>query len=696
MRRRALRFGSGCAIAAAIALVASNAFATSGAGPPTGAVLASLSTLPTQSSVASQRIYFVMPDRYANGNKTNDTGGLTGPRARTGYDPTDTGYYHGGDLQGLTANLKRIHDLGFTALWVTPVLKQQTVSQGTAAYHGYWGLDFTTVDPHLGTDQDFANLTAAAHALGMKVYLDVVVNHTADVVQLTGTSYSDIPFRDCRGKTFNPARYVTAKTFPCLKAANMPRVPFVLKADRNLKKPAWLNDPLNYHDRGDIDFGSCSEECFEQGDFFGLDDLFTEKPNVRNGLAQIYSSWITRFHVDGFRVDTAKHVNAVFFRLWVPKIRAAAKSAGINDFPIFGEVTLNDAVDLSSFVRTRGVPQLLDFPFQQVASAYAAGATGARGVGRRLDDDDYFRTANGIDPMFATFLGNHDMGHAAQQIVTQAPGLSGASLLKHVELGWDLLYLLRGAPVVQWGDEVGMIGSGGDRAAREDMFPTQVSDWQTEKRVGGPAIGKGSSFDVTNPLEGHLKQLAGLRDDYPALSTGASVVRRAQDAVLVVSRIDLASGREVVVAFNNGSAAATVTVPTATPGATWKVVFGTGTAKGGLTLTIPPVSALVAVPSGAIPKTAPAKPRLKAGADALTEFTALTATAPGAPVSVSFAIRRRGGAWQKVAVDDSAPYRAFVDPLSFARRAKVDAVAVARGSNGSVSVSPVVTFTPRP
>ena len=221
-----------------------------------------------------------------------------------------------------------------------------------------------------------------------------------------------------------------------------------------------------------------------------------------NGLAQIYSSWITRFHVDGFRVDTAKHVNAAFFRLWVPKIRAAARSAGINDFPIFGEVTLNDAVDLSDFVRTRGVPQLLDFPFQQVASAYAAGATGARGVGRRLDDDDYFRIANGIDPMFATFLGNHDMGRAAQQILTQAPGLSGASLLKHVELGWDLLYLLRGAPVVQWGDEVGMIGSGGDRAAREDMFPTLVSDWQTEKRVGGATDRQGIVLRRLEPARG--------------------------------------------------------------------------------------------------------------------------------------------------------------------------------------------------
>jgi glycosidase len=652
--------------------------------------------LPTQSSLASQRIYFVLPDRYANGLASNDTGGLSGGRARTGFDPTDTGYYHGGDLVGLASHLQRIKELGFTALWITPVLEQQTVSQGSAAYHGYWGLDFTTVDPHLGTDKDFADLVAQAHALGLKVYLDVVVNHTADVIQLTGTSYSDAPYRDCRGRRFDPARYVTVKSFPCLKATTMPRVPFVLPGDRNAKKPAWLNNPLNYHDRGDIDLGSCSETCFEQGDFFGLDDLFTEKPAVMNGLAQIYASWITRFKVDGFRVDTAKHVNAKFFKLWVPKIRAAAATIGVKDFPVFGEVTLNDAVDLSTYMRDRGLPQLLDFPFQQAAVAYASGASGARGLGHRLDDDDYFRTPNGIDPAFATFLGNHDLGRAAQQVLQAAPGLSGAALLQHMLLAYDVLYLLRGAPTVLYGDEVGMIGSGGDKAARQDMFPTQVADWQTESRVAAPPIGKGSSFDVaTNPLATQLKALAALRDAHPELATGASVVRRASDAVLVVSRLDLAAGREAVVAFNNGTTAATVTVPTATPGATWSVAFGSGTVRGNLTLTIPALSAVVAVPSGMLTRAAPARPKLTAAPDDLTSYFRLQATATGsAPVSVSFAIRRRGGAWQRLAIDDSAPYRAFLTPSAFGKRERVDGVAVARGLDGSVSVSPVLTFVP--
>jgi glycosidase len=411
-----LRLGRAFAALAVLGGILAATGRTGGGSP------AALAAWPAQDTLASQRIYFVMPDRYANGDTANDEGGLTGPRNVTGYDPTDTAYYHGGDLKGLTANLERIKNLGFTALWVTPVLKQDPVENGSAAYHGYWGLDFTTVDPHLGTDADFKSMVDAAHALGLKVYLDVVVNHTADVIQLPNSStYNDIPFKDCHGKFFKASQHVTGK-FPCLSAQYMPDIPFVAPQDRNKKRPAWMNNPLNYHDRGNIDFGSCSQQCFEQGDFYGLDDLFTEKPNVMNGLAQVYASWITRFHVDGFRVDTAKHVNAAFFKLWSPKIRAAAKSIGVSDFPIFGEVTLNDSVDLSDFVRTRGVPQVLDFPYQTVASAYAAGASGAKGIAHRLEDDDYFRLPNGVDPAFPTFLGNHDMGRAAQQILSQAPG----------------------------------------------------------------------------------------------------------------------------------------------------------------------------------------------------------------------------------------------------------------------------------
>ena len=143
----------------------------------------------TYSSLAIQRIYFVMPDRYANGDPANDRGGASGGRSVTGYDPADIGWYHGGDLKGLTGVVHRpadgsradqgarLHgDLARAGRRAAVRCRETAPS-----YHGYWGLDFTRVDPHLGTDDDFKAFADCAHGLGLKVYLDVVVNHTADV-----------------------------------------------------------------------------------------------------------------------------------------------------------------------------------------------------------------------------------------------------------------------------------------------------------------------------------------------------------------------------------------------------------------------------------------------------------------------------------------------------------------------------------
>ena len=144
----------------------------------------------------------------------------------------------------------------------------------------------------------------------------------------------------------------------------------------------------------------------------------------------------------------------------------------------------------------------------------------AAAIRYRLEDDDYFLGPGGSPLAFPTFLGNHDMGRAAVEISQQGAGLTGEPLLRHLLLGYDLLYLLRGAPVVYYGDEVGMLGSGGDKQARQDMFPTQVVEWKTQPRVGGQPIGSGSSFDVTdNPIEARLKELGTVREQNPALAT---------------------------------------------------------------------------------------------------------------------------------------------------------------------------------
>jgi glycosidase len=676
--------------------------------PPRGDELERLAQPPGHTALASQRIYFVMPDRYANGDPANDRGGVSGERSVTGFDPTDVGWYHGGDLKGLTGSctdtrtgLARIKDLGFTAVWLAPVVVQQWVQGDSASYHGYWGLDFTRIDPHLGTDADFKAFADCAHRLGLKVYLDIVVNHTADVILLSGgSSYrppEEAPYRDCKGKPYSAKRYAGGKRFPCLSARYQPREPIVLPEKRALKRPVWLNNVTRYHNRGDIEFSSCSPGCFEQGDFFGLDDVFTEQPFVVDGLAQLWGDWIRTYKIDGFRVDTAKHVDRAFFRAWMPKIRAAARAAAVPAFEVFGEVFETDAATLASFVRDRGVPNVIDFPLQDALMRYAGGSSGARGISTRLGDDDYFRLADGVAPTPVTFLGNHDVGRAALKIKEQGGG-EGDELLRRDLLGHALLYFLRGAPAVFYGDEVGMLGRGGDKAARQDMFPTGVEEWQSEERVGSGPIGTGSSFDaISHPAAVRLRALAALREAHPALSTGASFVRVARDRMLGISRIDRDARREYLAVFNAGEESAGITLQTATPSSAWTALYGLSNApstnaNGRITLVLGPLSAVLLRANSDLPRRGRARLTLRVAPDRFTNLVRVSATATSVdPLSVAFVVKRPGRKWARIGTDDGAPYGVYVDPRDFGRGQTVSFVAVARASDGSVSTSPVLT-----
>ncbi len=137
-----------------------------------------------------ENFYFVMADRFENGDSGNDTAFIEGTRSDHGFDPTDQAFYHGGDLQGLIERLDYIEGLGTTAIWMTPSFKNKPVQgePGTesAGYHGYWITDFTQIDPHLGTNEELKTLIDLAHDRGMKVFFDIITNHTADVLDYPG------------------------------------------------------------------------------------------------------------------------------------------------------------------------------------------------------------------------------------------------------------------------------------------------------------------------------------------------------------------------------------------------------------------------------------------------------------------------------------------------------------------------------
>ena len=251
-----------------------------------------------------------------------------------------------------------------------------------------------------------------------------------------------------------------------------------------------------------------------------------------NGLAQIYSSWITRFKVDGFRVDTAKHVNAAFFKLWVPKIRAAARVGRRQGLP---GLRRGDPERRRRPVGVRARPRAAAGARLPVPAGRrrlrVRRVRRARASANRLDDDDYFRTANGVDPAFTTFLGNHDMGRAAQQILHAGAGpVAGRARAARAARLRPALPAARraGGPLRRRGRDDRLRRRQGRAAGH--VPDAGVATGRPRQRVGSPPIGKGSSFDVTtNPIEAQLNALAALRDAHPELATGASVVRYATE-----------------------------------------------------------------------------------------------------------------------------------------------------------------------
>jgi len=562
-------------------------------------------------------VYFVLPDRFENGDTGNDTGrndkaGRKAGRLITGFYPTARGFYHGGDLKGLTSRLDYIQGLGATAIWVGPIFRNKPV-QGpagdeSAGYHGYWITDFTHVDPHFGSDDDFRALVDAAHARGMKVYMDIIVNHTADVIQYRevapqgGYPYrglGDYPFSrrgGVKGVAINPGfagdADASAANWAKMTDPTFAYTPYVPKGEETVKVPAWLNDPIWYHNRGNTDWKG---ESAQYGDFSGLDDLATENPRVIRGFIEIYADWIDRFGIDGFRIDTAKHVNPEFWRAFVPAILDRARARGIPNFHIFGEVATSefDPALLAGWTRNAGLPAVLDFGFAVGAIDAVTGKQGTQELARMLDADVLYAGGEAGARQLPTFVSNHDAGRVAMFIRNALPKASGEEVLARVKLAHAMLLTLRGVPVIYYGDEQGFAGLGGDQSARQDMFPSQVAEYNGQTLLGTKATTAQSNFDPGHPLYRLIADLARLRRETPALSAGSSKVRHFLDkpGLFVVSRFDPANGREVVLAFNTSPDPVAQTVPVDPASMTFTALAGAcpaaAAAPGSITLELP-------------------------------------------------------------------------------------------------------------
>ena len=562
---------------------------------------------------ASQEVvYFVLPDRFENGDPKNDKGGIKGDRLKTGFDPSSKGFYHGGDLKGLIQRLDYIKGLGASAIWLGPIFWNKPVQgppgQESAGYHGYWITDFTAVDPHFGTEAEFKAFVDAAHARGMKVYMDIIVNHTADVIQYREVVAEGYPYRSkadypfsrkggVKGAPINPGFKGDGDPAPAnwaqLKDPSFAYTPYVPKGEEQAKTPAWLNDPIWYHNRGNTDWKG---ESSTYGDFVGLDDLATENPRVVAGMIDIYASWIDRFGVDGFRIDTAKHVNPEFWRAFVPAMRERARARGIPNFHIFGEVAMGDydPALLASWTRNAGLPSVLDFAFFKAAIDAASGKGNAY-LARLSDDDVLYDGGKAAALGLPTFLGNHDAGRFGMFLKQARPNADGEELLARAMLGNAMLLSLRGVPVIYYGDEQGFTGTGGDQSARHDMFASKVAEYTAQTMIGTASTPAAANFNPAHPLYRQIAELARIRRETPALTGGQSQVRSSGDepGLFALSRFDPATGREVVLAFNTSDKAVTQRIAIDPASLAFSPLAGQcpldADAPGTMTITLPPL-----------------------------------------------------------------------------------------------------------
>ena len=453
-------------------------------------------TRPVQEDI----FYFILPDRFYNGDTSNDNGSTTIAISQGGFNPKDKGSFHGGDIQGIEQKLDYIQNMGVTAIWLTPVLRNVATQHGVSGYHGYWILDFTQIDPHLGSNDDLKRLIDNAHQRGIKVFFDIITNHTADTIN----------YQQCHGKNAIK-EYIEQGKCPYKSrkqvAAGDTYTPYIRQGFENAKVPAWLNDLSNYHNQGESTFYM---ENMIFGDFFGLDDIKTEKPAVRTGMTQIFKDLVSQFKPDGFRVDAVKHVDYTFWQYFIPAVTEHAKAIGIPNFFIFGEVYSKESRILSDFTTRGKFQSVIDFGFQDAINESIILNHGHSILAQLYANDIKFKDKDSSANTLVVFTGNHDMGRIGHFLSKPELNYTEEQKLKRIKLAHALMFFGRGIPVIYYGDEQGFTGDGGDSLARQNMMPSKVAEYIDDDAIGTDKTPADDNFDSNHVLYQSFKTYAKL------------------------------------------------------------------------------------------------------------------------------------------------------------------------------------------
>ncbi len=445
-------------------------------------------------------IYFVLVDRFNN---------PAAPPRGTWNAPF--GGFQGGTLEGVRRRLDYLEHLGVGAIWLSPVL--QNCQDQDGSYHGYGIQHFLTVDPRFAADKsdpdgELRRLVDEAHARGIYVIMDVVLNHAGDVFAYVlddGSQASSAPQRPAG----YPVRWRGADGRPVPDWSEAPQA-----GDLRLTPQAAVwPDELRFN----AAFRRQGKGGEAGGDFESLKEFVTVLPQVRSALIRCYQHAVAKWDVDGFRIDTLKFIEPDFALLFGNAMREFALQIGKRNFFTFGEV-FDDEGKIAQFVGRRrtsdggdmiGVDAALDFPLffrlpgmvkgfvppTEIADVYAL---------RRRLEEGIVSSHGEASRFFVTFLDNHDQHSRFRYIDPGRPDRYDGQVVAALAC----LFSLQGIPCVYYGTEQGLAGSGAaDTAVREALW------------------GKPGAFDESDPFYRALRDIARVRASNPALRYGRQYFR---------------------------------------------------------------------------------------------------------------------------------------------------------------------------
>ncbi|MCX5787342.1 MAG: alpha-amylase family glycosyl hydrolase [Elusimicrobia bacterium] len=445
-----------------------------------------------------QIFYSILMDRFARG-----------PHAKTLGDPKKGDSRHGGDLEGLISKLDYLKELGITTLLLSPV-----VMGVPEAYHGYAPTHLLAVDPYLGTMADYKRLVREAHARGIRVIKDMVINHVGPVFEYKNGSKWE--------------------------GTSGPRKEIYWTKDL---KPVELKKPENFNRRGEIkDWNDPDQRV--HGDFPpNLRDLATDNPATEKLVIDIAKWWIKEADLDGLRLDAIRHVDADFLKRFSREVTEYAATLGKKNFLLLGENSTGLNEDLLGDLQL-GVNAGYGYPEYRANNYALHGAAPTRVL-----EESFNKAVSILGEAVQNMLRFIDL-HDVYRF------LRNGESVDVLKVAFAFLLFSTGIPLVYYGTEQAFRQATGNLNPEGPAAPADPENRQDMFKDGQfkTPSSAGDKFDAKSPTYQWVKRLAEIRKAHPALSRGEQYSRWNDSngaGIYAFSRIY--KGEEVVVVMNTSS-----------------------------------------------------------------------------------------------------------------------------------------------